>query len=413
MNPSPSPGGTKNRRYAALLILLLAVPGTRAFSDPLSPSSPPPEIGARSAVLADAVTGTVLFAVNPDIQIPPASLTKLMTVHLVLREIAAGRAHADEVLVPPPESWARNQEPHSSLMFLDQNQRLTLGQLLLGMAVPSGNDAATAAALRIAPSVEDFVSRMNAEGAALGLSSTRFTEPAGVSPDNKTTAADFAAFCSFYMKEHPEALETLHSVPEFSYPLPANVTGGARTIVQNNHNPLLGRFPGADGLKTGYIPEAGYNIAATAKRGSTRLVAVVLGADSDQQRTQDTAALLSWGFDNFSTWYPVPVNLPQARIWKGKDKYAELEMDGGAACTVSKSKILVTWWEPDINGSLQAPLAKGAPAGTMTLKDETGILLDVPLVLKNPAPAAGFWKRFFDGVSFFFYRLFGKKPPKT
>jgi D-alanyl-D-alanine carboxypeptidase (penicillin-binding protein 5/6) len=408
----------KKRVYLFLLVILLLVPAaarvplpeessSRAISDPLYPASPPPEIASRSAVLMDAATGTVLFSANPDLQIPPASLTKLMTIHLVLKEIAAGRAFADEILVPPEESWARNQMPHSSLMFLDRNQRLTLGELLLGLAVPSGNDAAVAAALRFAPSVEVFVSRMNAEAAALGLFSTRFVEPAGISKDNVTTAMDFARFCSFYLASHPEALGLLHSVKEFAYPLAANMLSpaGAPTIVQNNHNPLLGRFEGVDGLKTGHIPEAGYNLAVTAQRGGTRLVAVILGADSERRRAADGEALLSWGFDNFKTIRPAADSLPQARVWKGKEKYAGLELETSPVITVSKYRAGILSWELDINAELEAPLPKGAQAGTITLRDETGILLRAPLLLKNPAPKGGFWRRIFDSIGLFFYRL--------
>jgi D-alanyl-D-alanine carboxypeptidase (penicillin-binding protein 5/6) len=398
--------------YPALLVFLLLAPVTvRAFSssgDPLYPASPPPEIGSRSAVLMDAVTGTVLFSVNPNVRIPPASLTKLMTIHLALNEIAAGRASADEILVPPEESWARNQAPHSSLMFLGQDQRVSLAELLLGLAVPSGNDAAVAVALRFAPSVEAFVSRMNAEAAALGLSSTRFVEPAGISENNVTTAMDFARFCSFYLASHPEALVLLHSVEEFSYPLAANVLSSARTIVQNNHNPLLGRFDGVDGLKTGYIPEAGYNIAVTAQRGGTRLLAVILGAGSESRRAADGEALLSWGFDNFKTIRPVAAGLPWARIWKGKEKYAELETEKIPVLTVSKNRAELLSWEPDVNAGLEAPLPKGAPAGTITLRDETGILLRAPLLLKNAAPKGGFWRSLFDSIGLFFFRL-GKR----
>jgi D-alanyl-D-alanine carboxypeptidase (penicillin-binding protein 5/6) len=391
----------------AVLLLVPSAAGAASSSDPLYPVSPPPGIGSRSAVLMDAATGTVLFSANPDLRIPPASLTKLMTIHLALKEIAAGRVFADEILVPPEESWAQNQPPRSSLMFLGRNQRLTLGELLLGLAVPSGNDAAAAVALRFAPSVEAFVSRMNAEAAALGLSSTRFVEPAGISKDNVTTAMDFARFCSFYLESHPEAPGLLHSVKEFAYPLAANMlsSAGAPTIVQNNHNPLLGRFEGVDGLKTGHIPEAGYNLAVTARRGGTRLLAVVLGADSESRRAADGEALLSWGFDNFKTIRPAVGGLPRARIWKGKEKCAELEIETSPVITVSKYRAEILSWEPDINAELEAPLPKGTQAGTITLKDETGILLRAPLFLKNDAPKGGFWRSLFDGIGLFFHRL--------
>ena len=229
-------------------------------ADPLFPSGPPPLVRSRAAVLMDAETETVLYSLNPNLSVPPASLTKLMTIHIVLEEIGAGRASGGEIIIPPPESWARNQPPRSSLMFLDRDQRVSLDDILLGMAVSSGNDAAAAAALRFAPSIDGFALLMNAEAERLGLASTRFVEPSGFSPANRSTAMDFARFCSAYTALHPQALARLHSAREFSYPKNVNVSGRAGTIVQFNRNPLLGAVEGVDGLKTGYIPEAGYNI---------------------------------------------------------------------------------------------------------------------------------------------------------
>ncbi|MDR2048213.1 MAG: D-alanyl-D-alanine carboxypeptidase, partial [Treponema sp.] len=159
------------------------------------------------------------------------------------------------------------------------------------------------------------------------------------------------------------------------------------------------------GLKTGYIPEAGYNIAVTAKRGGTRLLAVILGADSESRRAADGEALLSWGFDNFKTIRPAVGGLPQARIWKGKEKYAELEMEDDAVVTVSKYRAGIVSWEPDIDAELEAPLSKGARAGKITLRDETGVLLRMPLLLKNAAPKGGFWRSLFDSIGLFFFRL--------
>ena len=261
-------------------------------------------LNSRSAVLLDAATGILLYAKNEDEPIPPASLTKLMTIHLALREVAAGRAALDEAMAPPRESWAVNQPPRSSLMFLAAGQRVSLRELILGLAVPSGNDAAVAVALRFAPSVEDFTDRMNREARRLGLEKTRFTEPSGISEYNLTTALEFARFCRIYLREHPETLAEFHSVAEFAYPKAENVAEQYRekpgTIPQTNHNRLLGKVEGVDGLKTGYIDEAGYNIALTAERRGVRLIAVILGApagyDGDRIRDEDGRKLLTCGF---------------------------------------------------------------------------------------------------------------------
>ncbi|MDR2181431.1 MAG: D-alanyl-D-alanine carboxypeptidase, partial [Treponema sp.] len=310
-------------RACALLAALLAVP---AFirADPLKPAAAPPAMLSRSAVLMDAVTGTLLFSHNPSERIPPASLTKLMTIHLVLREIEAGRAAPGDIVPLPPESWAENQGAHSSLMFLGRGQRVTLGELLLGMAVSSGNDAAVAAALRFAPSVEAFASLMNAEAGALGLSATYFVEPAGISELNQTSAADFARFCRYYLQRHPQSTVTLHSVRQFAYPQAANIAS-PRTILQYSHNPLLGVVEGVDGLKTGHINEAGYNIALTAQRGASRFIAVLLGARTEDDRDADARTLLEWGFANYRTLdlgaYNIDNYLSAQRVWKSREKF--------------------------------------------------------------------------------------------
>jgi D-alanyl-D-alanine carboxypeptidase (penicillin-binding protein 5/6) len=260
----------------------------------------PTRIISHSVMVMDAATGTVVYARNPDDEIPPASLTKLMTMHLAFQEIAAGRASLDEIITPPRESWAMNQPPLSSLLNLAPGQKLSLRELFLGMAIHSGNDAAAATALRFAPSVKAFAGMMNREAAALGLTKTRFVDASGYSEDNMTTVREFTEFCRVYLEAHPESLGQFHSVREFAYPGPENVTEHYReapvTRIQLNRNTLLGKVEGVDGLKTGYVAASGYNITATAKRGKVRLLAVVLGANSPISRETQTEKLLEYGF---------------------------------------------------------------------------------------------------------------------
>ena len=268
----------------ALLLFFTPLPVfSQEFAPPLpSPSADAPDIVSAPAVLIDVATGTALYVKNGKTPIPPASLTKLMTMHIALQEVEAGRASLDEGVPLPPESWETNQPPRASLMHLEEGQIVSLRELLLGLAVPSGNDAALAVALRFSPTTQGFVDRMNDEARRLGLEETRFVEPSGISEDNWTTAMEFAAFCREYLWRHPESLRDFHSVMEFAYPLPRNVAPELRSRVgiyrQRNHNSLLGVVEGVDGLKTGYIDEAGYNIALTAARQETRLLAVILGA---------------------------------------------------------------------------------------------------------------------------------------
>jgi D-alanyl-D-alanine carboxypeptidase (penicillin-binding protein 5/6) len=381
-----------------------------------------PEIVSQAAVLLDAETGTVLYAKNPHEEISPASLTKLMTIHLVLQEINAGRASLDEIIPVTTESWALRQPPRSSLMFLAPGQTVTLREIILGLAIPSGNDAAVAAALRLAPSVEDFSLMMTAEARRMGLTKTRFVEPSGISEDNMTTAAEFAVFCREYIRLYPWALAEFHSVREFAYPTADNVAAAFRsnpnTIVQTNRNSLLRTFPGVDGLKTGYIDEAGYNIALTAQRNNTRFLAVILGAPAhrggDRLRDLDGEHLLSWAFANFKT-VRTRVNPPEpAQLWKGKNKWAELQIEEFAglgspadlknplAFTAPLNRGSSLRFTAEINEPLIAPLPAAYPAGWLVISDDEGELHRVRLLTARAYQQGNIFKRLWDNIRLFF-----------
>ena len=374
--------------------------------------SPWPELVSQSAVAMDAATGTLVFYKNPDDEIPPASLTKLMTMHLAFRELAAGRASLEEIISPPRESWAVNQPPGSSLMLLANGQSVSLRDILLGMAVFSGNDAATATALRFAPSVEEFVGMMNREAVALGLAKTRFVDPAGYWEDNMTTAREFAEFCRIYLEAHPESLREYHSVREFAYPRPENVAERYRenpgTRVHQNHNTLLGRVEGVDGFKTGYIPEAGYNIALTAERKGTRFIAVILGAPAgwggDRIRDDDGRKLLEWAFANYKTLRPAIDSPEPFRIWKGRENYVSVIWNEPLEFTAPGERGENLSWIIEREDPLIAPLPALSPVGTLVLYDSLGELRRIPLVTAAEAERGGFFKRLFDSIRLFFRR---------
>jgi D-alanyl-D-alanine carboxypeptidase (penicillin-binding protein 5/6) len=375
-----------------------------------------PDPVSRAVVLMDAATGTELYAKNPDEPIPPASLTKLMTMHLVFQGAAAGGVSLDETFSPPRESWAVNQPPRSSLMFLAAGQQTSLRDLLLGLAVPSGNDAAVAAALRFAPTVGDFTAGMNREARRLGLTQTRFVEPSGISEYNSTTAGEFARFCRHYLRLHPESLRDFHSVPDFAYPKAENVAETFRdnpqTIVQSNRNTLLKTFPGVDGLKTGYIDEAGYNIALTAEQGETRFILVILGAPArsggDRIRDADAAALLAWAFGAFRTIRPVIGEPEPARLWKGKGGHVRLIPGGPAEFTAPADRGRSLWMAAELTDPIIAPVPADHPLGNLIISDERGELHRIPLHSAGAYEAGGFFKRFWDSLRLFFRGLFQK-----
>jgi D-alanyl-D-alanine carboxypeptidase (penicillin-binding protein 5/6) len=398
------------------LLLLLAWPPLFGQEPATQAAAEAPRVDSLSAALIDAATGTVLYMKNGNTPIPPASLTKLMTAHIALQEVEAGRASLDEIVPLPPESWEENQPPRSSLMHLAEGQIVSLRELLLGLAIPSGNDAAVAVALRFSPTVQGFVDRMNAEARRLGLGETRFVEPSGISENNWTTAMEFAAFCREYILRHPDSLRDFHSVMEFAYPLPANVEPWLRSTVgiyrQRNHNSLLTVVEGVDGLKTGYIDEAGYNIALTAARLETRLIAVVLGAPvrgGDRIRDADGRGLLEWGFRNFTTIWPPEPEIPPARIWKGAQKWTAAIPAEPLPFTAFSGRGRDLRWELMLEDPLIAPLGRGSELGTLVLSDQEGELRRITLIAEEDIEQGNVIKRAWDSMCLFFRRLFGMK----
>ena len=404
----------RSKILCALILLFLAFPAF-AQSPQSSGSSGLLELYSQSAVVMDAETGTIVYNKNPDDEIPPASLTKLMTMHLVFKEIASGKASLDEIITPPRESWAVNQLPGSSLMFLAQGQTLSLREIMLGMAIFSGNDAAAAAALRLAPTFEEFTRMMNMEAAAMGLKKTRFVDASGYSEEDMTTAREFAEFCRLYLQEHPESIKDYHSVREFAYPRAENVPPARRenpgTRMHRNNNSLLGRVEGVDGLKTGYIPESGYNIALTAERNGTRFIAIILGGPSewggDRKRDQDGEKVLEWAFANYRTIRPNIGALPPARIWKGKDNYTVITPEEPINFTALAERGNGLSWEIELEEPIVAPLNAGQAVGRLVLYDSSGELRRVTLVAAENAEKGGFFKRLFDSIRLFFDKIFG------
>jgi D-alanyl-D-alanine carboxypeptidase (penicillin-binding protein 5/6) len=341
----------------------------------------PPDfaVAAESAVVIDAATGSIVYEKNADTPVPPASLTKIAVMYVVLQEIAEGRYHPDDVVPLPPESWAVNAPERSSLMFLGPGQVVTLGELLTGLAVASGNDAAVALALFSSGTVEAYCQKMNSEMEKLGLRQTRFVDTSGYSARNTTTAREYAALARVYVERFPQALAEYHSRRAIVYPR-------EKGIAQNSTNKALFLIPGCDGLKTGYIPEAGYNLALTVRRGDTRLIAVTLGgpgtatAVGNVYRFGDATAITEWFFATFAT-RPADTIAPIAvRVKKGVRRSVNLVPAYTAPLTV-----------PAVNpGELPEDAAK-----RVTLRIEAPAVLEAPI---RAADAVGYVQFVLDDV---------------
>jgi D-alanyl-D-alanine carboxypeptidase (penicillin-binding protein 5/6) len=389
---------------------------------PYQAAPPSADFAAGSVIALDSANGCVLYEKNADAVIPPASMTKLAALYVALAEVAAGRVSLDDEVPLPPESWAENAPPGSSVMGLARGQRVTLRELLLGMAVPSGNDAAVAVAVHIAGSVEAFCARMNAEMRALGLTRTRFADASGYSELNETTPREFAAFARAYILRYPEALPLFHAQKTFAYPQAHNLPAGAKQTppVEFRANPVFSAVAGCDGLKTGYIDESGYNLALTARRGGTRFIAVMMNgpgrgmAEGNRYRLKDAAAVSEWAFASFASYAPDAVPPLPLSVLGGTECAAYLVPAYGAQLTVprpdSAGQAGLPVRTPEeaaapVSVRLETPLrlARPVPAGTPVGKAVyslgDAVLAEVPLVADRTIKRAGALKRAVDRLA--------------
>lgn len=274
------------------------------------------DISAESVILIDTATGSILYEKNAEEEIPPASMTKLVEMFVVYEAVENGEVSLDDIVPLPKECWGINMPSDASLMFLAEGQIVTLRELLLGLAIASGNDASIAVANYVAGDMESFVERMNAVVKRLGLTHTFFVESSGYSELNHTTAKEFAAFCRVYLNRYPETLSLYHSQKVLRYPLEKNLPsyqkkqGDGQAITQYNTNRLLGNLEGCDGLKTGFIYESGYNLALTAERNGVRFLSITMkgpgkgSKEGNKYRTKDGTCLMEYAFSSFSDYRP-------------------------------------------------------------------------------------------------------------
>lgn len=403
----------KNTLYPQYIVSALPYPVTPANLT----------VHSGSAILIDAATGSILYEKNADAVIPPASMTKLVVMYVVFQEIATGRISLDDVVPLPPESWAVNAPPQSSLMFLAEGQIVTLRELLLGLAVASGNDAAMAVAHYVSGSVDAFVQRMNREMELLGLEKTRFVEPSGYSELNLTTPREFAAFARVYLSRYPESLENFHSQPSISYPQEHNLAewhkgeGKNQPIFQQSTNKLLGVLPGCDGLKTGFIYESGYNLSLTAQRGKTRFISITMkgpgtgSVEGNRYRVADGTTLMEWAFSCFATHFKQnikPVSVPV--LGGGKNKVSVVpahttpltvpalfkEQSPSMAASAITTQI-------SIPAYVYAPLQTGDVVGKVTYVLGDVVLEEVPLIAVTSVEKGNGFKQLVDKLALKFF----------
>jgi D-alanyl-D-alanine carboxypeptidase (penicillin-binding protein 5/6) len=393
----------------ALAALLSAAPLSAVPAETRGmPAGDPFLLFARSAILIDVASGRVLYQRNADLPAVPASLAKLMTLHIVYEKLGDRSIGRNDVVSLTRNAWADNQAPGSSLMNLGPGQIVTVEELMKGVAVASGNDAATALAEYVAGNSPGFVRLMNEEARFLGYTVTRFTDPAGVGEDNRVTAREFADFCRRYIDLHPEALTELHSLREFTYPLRQNMPSGRpvprETKKQYNGNYLVWDDFGVDGLKTGHLDGENFTAAITARRGDMRLIVVLLGVpgssleDGARNRSEDGMALLSYGFRNFSTIDLEAPSLPPVRVWKGEARELSIAPSGSVRLTARPNELEKLAYTVVVSTHLLAPVVRGQKVGELVYSAGAEEIGRIPLVATTGVESGGLLRRVWDSL---------------
>lgn len=371
---------TKQHLTAALLMLILLP--LQAIA--LVPAAP--QIDASGYLLIDMDSHRVLAEKGPDQRLEPASLTKIMTAHVVFEELRKGSLKLTDMVHVSEKAW----KTEGSRMFIEVNTKVSVDDLLKGLIIQSGNDAAVALAEHIAGSEDAFANLMNEHAAQLGMSNTHFVNSTGL-PDeyHYTTPRDIVKVTEATIRDYPE-LYKLYAVKEFTY-------GGIR---QHNRNNLLWRDDSVDGVKTGHTESAGYCLVSSAKRDGMRLVAVVMGTDSMKARIVASQALLNYGFRFFETHrlYGAGSALANARVWKGENEHVSLGLGEDLHVTIPRRQYDKLQARTEIKPGIEAPVSKGQPLGEVIVELEGEEVARVPLVALNENPEGGLWRQMVDSV---------------
>jgi serine-type D-Ala-D-Ala carboxypeptidase (penicillin-binding protein 5/6) len=371
---------------------------TQPILNPVPAATPSaPTIAAKAYILIDADSGRVLAENNADSRLAPASLTKLMTSYVLSYELEQGHVHNDDMVTISEGAWTQNPAfKESSLMFIQVGTQVKLHDLHLGIVVSSGNDATVAVAEYLAGSDSAFADVMNQHAQKLGMTNTHFVNSHGLpDPNHYTTARDLAKLSQGIIRFSNEY--TMYKIQEFTY----------NNIRQYNRNGLLRRDPTVDGLKTGHTQEAGYCLVASALRNGMRLITVVLGADSINQREQETEKLLAYGFRYFETAkvYQANAEVAQPRIWGGSKEQIKLGVDRDIALTFPRGKREAIQATMNIEKYLQAPIQANQPVGEMLVTLDGETILKTPLVALETVEKGGIFHRIWDAMVLFFTKL--------
>ena len=387
------------RRYAlrAGLTLSLALTvflGLPSTAQAQGPAPVPPEIAARAYLLLDVTANQILASRDMDTPVEPASLTKLMSAYLVFDALKAKKIELKQTLAVSERAW----KMPGSRMFIDPKMKVPVEDLIKGMIVQSGNDATVVLAEGVGGTVERFVQMMNEQAKVLGMNSTSYKNPEGLTEaGHTTTARDLATLATRLMRDFPDYVST-YAIKKYRYP-------GTPAANENNRNLLLFKDPTVDGLKTGHTEAAGYCLVATARRdfpnlGPRRLMAIVLGANSEIARANEAQKLLNWGYTAFDAvkLFDAGQAVATPVIWKGKASNIKLGRSDALVVAVpagSASQIKTQLVRPD---PLVAPVTKGQAIGSLRVFRGDQLWVDMPLQALDTVEQAGVLGRAWDAL---------------
>ena len=374
-------------RFRSLFLVLLCLP-LLALAEQLPT---PPALAAKSWLLVDVAAGQQLAAQAPDQRLEPASLTKLMTAYLAFAALKQGTLKLDQTVPVSQKAWKTG----GSRMFIQVGTQVKVEDLLKGMIVQSGNDACVALAEAIAGDEENFAQMMNREAQRLGMKDSSFRNSSGL-PDAQhyTTARDLATLAAALIRDFPEDYARYYSLKEFRY----------NNITQPNRNRLLYIDPTVDGLKTGHTEAAGYCLVSSAKRGSRRLLSVVLGAASDSTRAQESLKLLNYGFQFYDAvqLYAKNEAVSTLKVWKGQESAVKIGFTTDLVIAVPKGFGPKLRTELVAQQTLIAPITPGQVLGTLKVSLDDKAYGEYPVLALAAVPAAGIIGRMVDTVRLWF-----------
>lgn len=385
--------------------LLLTSALALAFSLPGHAAAPPFDTPAPIAYMKDMSSGAILYAKDADRRMPPASMAKMMTVYVAFEMIKKGDLKLDQMITVRPETWKRWHGPAAgSTMFLSPGEQVSVRDLLFGIVTLSGNDACVVLAEGASGTEPAFVALMNDAGRRLGLANSHFGNSNGWPDEGVTyvTARDLSTLAERTIEDFPSLYKTFYSRLNFTW---GKTMGSGQDITQANRDPLLGRVQGADGLKTGHTEEAGYGFTGSAEQNGRRLVLVLAGLTSSNQRISQSVAFMNWGF---RAWKSVPLakagqKVQIAEVQLGDARSVGLVAPRDLAATVpqgtaGKIKVRIVY-----NGPIKAPFAKGQHIADLVVSTGDTAPQTMPLVAAEAVGKAGF----FDRLSAGFRSLFG------